>query len=142
MRDPKEHAARRKLFARPFSKSELRRTWEPAVREKVQLAVSQIQRELKAVGKSDLLKWWTFLATDVSGQLMFGESFNMLQLGKVSRIHICVLHRPVTNVLEKPIHKCAGIHHDGLWNRSGASVGGVARSSHSSFILSEHVPCD
>ncbi|KAE8347348.1 hypothetical protein BDV24DRAFT_173226 [Aspergillus arachidicola] len=89
MRDPKEHAARRKLFARPFSKSELRRTWEPAVREKVQLAVSQIQRELKAVGKSDLLKWWTFLATDVSGHLMFGESFNMLQVGKKNQyIHV------------------------------------------------------
>ncbi|GAB1194129.1 hypothetical protein APSETT444_003370 [Aspergillus pseudonomiae] len=89
MRDPKEHAVRRKLFARPFSKSELRRTWEPAVKEKVQLAVSQIRLELKTDGKSDLLKWWTFLATDVSGHLMFGESFDMLRVGKKNQyIHV------------------------------------------------------
>lgn len=83
MRDPKQHAARRKLFARPFSKSELRRMWEPVVQEKVRLAVSQIRGELTRDGRSDVMKWWTFLATDVSGHLMFGESFDMLQLGKV-----------------------------------------------------------
>ncbi|GKZ20209.1 hypothetical protein AbraIFM66951_002951 [Aspergillus brasiliensis] len=82
MRDPKEHAARRKLFARAFSKSELRQIWEPVVKEKVQLAVSQIRGELLRDGTSDVLKWWTFLATDVSGHLMFGESFDMLQYGK------------------------------------------------------------
>ncbi|KAL3251448.1 hypothetical protein ABHI18_010657 [Aspergillus niger] len=82
MRDPKEHAARRKLFARVFSKSDLRRTWEPVVKDKVQLAVSQIRGELLRDGISDILKWWTFLATDVSGHLMFGESFDMLQYGK------------------------------------------------------------
>ncbi|KAI2890088.1 hypothetical protein CBS76997_6479 [Aspergillus niger] len=84
MRDPKEHAARRKLFARVFSKSDLRRTWEPEVKDKVQLAVSQIRGELLRDGISDILKWWTFLATDVSGHLMFGESFDMLQYEKVS----------------------------------------------------------
>ena len=83
MRDPKQHAARRKLFARPFSKFELRRVWEPVVLEKVRLAVSQIREELMRDGSSDIMKWWTFLATDVSGHLMFGESFNILQLGKV-----------------------------------------------------------
>ncbi|KAF7591314.1 hypothetical protein BBP40_001690 [Aspergillus hancockii] len=82
MRDPKEHATRRKLFARPFSKSELRRIWEPVVKEKVQLAVSQIRNDLKVNEISDLLKWWTFLATDVGGHLMFGESFDMLRFGK------------------------------------------------------------
>ncbi|PWY77260.1 sterigmatocystin biosynthesis P450 monooxygenase [Aspergillus sclerotioniger CBS 115572] len=82
MRDPKEHSARRKLLARPFAKSELRRTWEPVVKEKVHLAVSQIRRELLSTGRSDVLKWWTFFATDVSGHLMFGESFGMLQLGR------------------------------------------------------------
>ncbi|RHZ67969.1 cytochrome P450 [Aspergillus thermomutatus] len=82
MRDPRQHGQRRKLFARPFSKSELRRTWEPVVKEKVQLAVSRIRGELAAEGRADILKWWTFLATDVSGHLMFGESFDMLTLGK------------------------------------------------------------
>ncbi|GLB11388.1 hypothetical protein AtubIFM57258_008256 [Aspergillus tubingensis] len=91
MRDPKEHAARRKLFARAFSKSELRQTWEPVVREKVQLAVSRIRGELLRDGTSDVLKWWTFLATDVSGHLMFGESFEMLQYGKKKNKYINIL---------------------------------------------------
>lgn len=84
MRDPKEHAARRKLFVRPFSKPELRRNWEPTVKAKAELAVSRVKQELSLSGTSDLLKWCLFYVTDVSGQLMFGESFEMLELGKVS----------------------------------------------------------
>ncbi|OJZ80685.1 hypothetical protein ASPFODRAFT_147321 [Aspergillus luchuensis CBS 106.47] len=70
MRDPKEHAA---------------------LREKVQLAVSRIRGELLRDGTSDVLKWWTFLATDVSGHLMFGESFEMLQYGKKKNKYINIL---------------------------------------------------
>ncbi|KAL3495450.1 cytochrome P450 [Aspergillus germanicus] len=82
MRDPKMHAARRKLFARAFSKSELRSQWEGVVREKVKLAVEKMRGELRSTdGRCDVLKWWTFLATDVSGHLMFGESFDMLSVG-------------------------------------------------------------
>ncbi|KAJ5127258.1 hypothetical protein N7448_008037 [Penicillium atrosanguineum] len=83
MQDVKKHAQRRKLFARPFSKTAIRGSWEPVVKEKVQLAVSQIQNELETTGICDILKWSTFLATDVSGHLMFGESFNMLGVGQV-----------------------------------------------------------
>ncbi|KAJ6013404.1 hypothetical protein N7540_007995 [Penicillium herquei] len=81
MRDPKEHAKRRKLFARPLSKSALRSSWEPVVKEKAQLAISKIQNELAIHGICDFLKWATFLATDISGHLMLGDSFNMLQKG-------------------------------------------------------------
>ena len=84
MRDPKRHAQRRKLFARPFSKSALRTSWEPIVNDKVDLAISQIQNELARDGVCDILKWSTFLATDVSTHLMFGESVGMLQKGEVS----------------------------------------------------------
>ncbi|KAJ5826049.1 cytochrome P450 [Penicillium riverlandense] len=76
------HAQRRRLFAKPFSKSDLRRTWEPIVRAKVQLAVSQIVNELQDNGVSDILKWATLMATDVSTHLMFGESFEMLRVGE------------------------------------------------------------
>lgn len=85
----REHAERRKLFARAFSKSELRRVWEGVVREKVRMAVGQMKSELDATSsdkRCDVLKWWTFLATDVSGHLMFGEDFGMLQLGVVCPI--------------------------------------------------------
>ncbi|KAJ5291813.1 cytochrome P450 [Penicillium angulare] len=76
------HAQRRKLLSRPFSKSVIRNTWEPVVREKARLAVSQIQNELTTAGVSDVLKWSTFLATDVISVLMFGASFDMLQKGE------------------------------------------------------------
>lgn len=90
MQDVKKHAQRRKLFARPFSKSVIRGSWEPVVKEKVQLFVSQIRNELQTTGVCDILKWSTFLATDVSGHLMFGESFNMLGHGQVqSYLHLC-----------------------------------------------------
>lgn len=93
MSDHKQHAQRRKLFARPFSKTELRRSWEPIVKEKAKVAVSRIRQDLTASGVSDVLKWWTFFATDTSAHLMFGESFKMLQLGKVSHLSFC--HRAV-----------------------------------------------
>ncbi|KAL6229028.1 hypothetical protein BDW75DRAFT_246104 [Aspergillus navahoensis] len=35
------------------------------------------------------MKWWTFLATDVAAQLMFGEDFGMVALGQKNEyIHI------------------------------------------------------
>ncbi|KAL4916727.1 cytochrome P450 [Aspergillus aurantiobrunneus] len=82
MRDPKVHAARRRLFARAFSKSELRAAWEGVVREKVGLVVRKMKDELDGEnGRCDVLKWWTFLATDVAGYLMFGEDFGMVHAG-------------------------------------------------------------
>ncbi|EKG15797.1 hypothetical protein MPH_07000 [Macrophomina phaseolina MS6] len=91
MDDAREHAARRRLFARAFSKSEIRARWEGMVREKVELAVRRIGEEAGGSEESeaDALKWWTFMATDVSGHLMFGESFRMLELGEKNEyIHV------------------------------------------------------
>ncbi|KAJ5717382.1 hypothetical protein N7488_003028 [Penicillium malachiteum] len=95
MRDPKEHAQRRKLFARPFSKSALRSSWEPVVKEKARLAISQIRNELAQNGICDILKWATFLATDISSHLMFGDSFDMLQKGKVSNTNLTIFQSSV-----------------------------------------------
>lgn len=81
MTNPHEHAARRKLFAQAFSKTNLRTSWESVVVEKVKTAVASMLREALQ-GETDMLKWWTFMATDVSGHLMFGESFRMLEMGK------------------------------------------------------------
>lgn len=36
-------------------------------------------------GTADILKWWTFMATDVSALLMFGDSFKMIERGEVCR---------------------------------------------------------
>ena len=83
MRNLKEHGQRRRLFARGFSKTYLREHWEPTVREKATLAVKKIKAAATA-GNADLMKWWTFMATDIVGVLGFGESFGMLELGQVS----------------------------------------------------------
>ncbi|KAJ4409165.1 hypothetical protein N0V82_009544 [Gnomoniopsis sp. IMI 355080] len=82
MRDPKEHAARRRLFARPFSNSALQANSEGAVREKVEIAVRKIREEYERDGKADVMKWWTLMTTDVIAHLSFGESFGGLQEGK------------------------------------------------------------
>ncbi|KAL4948459.1 cytochrome P450 [Aspergillus filifer] len=88
MRDPKQHAKRRRFFARAFSKSVLRSEWEGVVREKVRRVVARMKGEMiqrygngDGEGRCDVLKWWTFLATDVAGHLMFGEDFGMVELG-------------------------------------------------------------
>ncbi|KAF4948553.1 hypothetical protein FGADI_9548 [Fusarium gaditjirri] len=81
MRDPYQHAARRRLFARAFSVSSLLTNWESEIRQKAELAVSNIKRDAQNTG-ADVFKWWTLMATDVIAHLSFGESFRMLELGK------------------------------------------------------------
>lgn len=85
--DGKAHAARRRLLSRPFSKTHLRQHWEDVVRERVELAISQMSKEGSS-GPVDILKWWTFMASDVSTHLMFGQSFHTLEQGKVSSPHV------------------------------------------------------
>ncbi|KAK6208643.1 cytochrome p450 [Colletotrichum tabaci] len=81
MVDPKQHAARRRLFSRAFTGASLRRNWEPVVREKVERAIERIRTDALG-GTADVLKWWTLMTTDVIAQLSFGESFDMLELGE------------------------------------------------------------
>lgn len=85
MQNPHDHAARRKLFSRAFSNSSMKSTWETEIRRKTALAVSQIKIAATQPGKgADILKWWTLMTTDVITHLSFGESFGMLEQGKVS----------------------------------------------------------
>ncbi|KAF7956946.1 hypothetical protein EAE96_004270 [Botrytis aclada] len=81
MLDPKEHAVRRKMFSHSFSKSSLKVTWESEIRKKTNLAVEKIKRDA-LVGEVDILKFFTFMATDVIGQLCFGECFETLEKEK------------------------------------------------------------
>lgn len=83
MRGGKQHAARRRLFARPFSQNSLQANWESVIQSKVRLAVNKIREEAGTEGEADILKWWTLMATDVIAHLSFGESFRMLELGRV-----------------------------------------------------------
>ncbi|KAI1852146.1 hypothetical protein JX265_013117 [Neoarthrinium moseri] len=83
MRNPKEHAQRRRMFARGFSKSGLRSNWEDIVRDTVEEAVARIKAEATH-GTTDALKWWTLMAADVVSQLAFGHSFEMVRRGEKS----------------------------------------------------------
>lgn len=78
MSDFAEHGRRRKIFARAFSKSQLRAQWEGIFRSITKKAAIKIKKDLDDHGKADVLKWFTFMASDISGQMMFGESWNML----------------------------------------------------------------
>jgi cytochrome P450 len=82
MIDRHQHAKRRQLLARGFSKSYLRQNWEYMVKEKAMMAVRKIKRDAES-DIADILKWWTFYTTDTIAQLSFGESFNMLEQEEV-----------------------------------------------------------
>ncbi|KAH9215293.1 putative cytochrome P450 [Leptodontidium sp. 2 PMI_412] len=79
--DPKQHAAKRKLLARPFSNTSLRQNWESLVIDKVKLVVAKIKADAQQ-GSADLNKWWVYMATDIIGKLAFGEDFGMVESGR------------------------------------------------------------
>ncbi|KAF5719313.1 cytochrome P450 monooxygenase [Fusarium globosum] len=62
MRDREKHARRRRLLAHPLSNSSLP-AFEPLIRA----------------------KWFSFMATDIIGDLTFGSSFQMLEQGRRSQ---------------------------------------------------------
>jgi cytochrome P450 len=101
MRDPKVHGARRRLLARGFSKTYLRQNWEEVVREKIRLVVSKLKEESVENGSANILKWWTLMATDVAVHLMFGESFRMIEQGKVRRKNMKTLKLALLTPIRK-----------------------------------------
>lgn len=78
----KEHSVRRRVLARPFSKTYLMEHWEKAIRVKCALAVEKI-KEGAVRGDTDVFKWFKFMASDIMSLLAFGESFGNLDSGKV-----------------------------------------------------------
>ncbi|GKZ31485.1 hypothetical protein AbraIFM66950_012152 [Aspergillus brasiliensis] len=85
--DPKAHAQRRRLMARPFSNSELRKNWERTVRDLARQTVLKIRDE-SAKGTADVYKWWTLMAYDIITKIAFGESSGLVESGKKSRVII------------------------------------------------------
>ncbi|KAJ4418349.1 hypothetical protein N0V82_005630 [Gnomoniopsis sp. IMI 355080] len=80
--DIQTHRRHRKLLSGGFSESSLK-SYLPIVEQRVNLAVERIGQEMKSSREAgDVFKWWLFMATDVIGELTFGESFRMLELGE------------------------------------------------------------
>ncbi|KAJ4396222.1 hypothetical protein N0V93_000441 [Gnomoniopsis smithogilvyi] len=76
------HRRHRKLLSGGFSESSLK-SYLPIVEQRVNLAVKRMSQEMESSrGVADVFKWWLFMATDVIGELTFGESFRMLELGE------------------------------------------------------------
>jgi hypothetical protein len=65
--DAQYHAKRRKLL----------------VASRVHLCMNRMEEEAENRGVIDVFKWWLFQTTDTIGELSFGESFRMLEHGKV-----------------------------------------------------------
>ncbi|KAF2712854.1 cytochrome protein [Pleomassaria siparia CBS 279.74] len=80
-RDPQVHARLRRLLSGPMSESSLKGV-EHVVKAKADLAVDRMVEEMKTRGAADVMQWWMFFSTDVIGELSFGESFRMLEIGK------------------------------------------------------------
>ena len=81
MGDPRVHARRRKMFSHVFSNSGIL-SWEDQIKQKAGLAVEKIKRDA-TTGEADIFMWWTFMTSDIIGELAFGESFHTLTLEKV-----------------------------------------------------------
>lgn len=76
------HRHHRRLLQGPFAETQLK-AFHPIVEHRVRLAVQRLEEEAETRGAADVFKWWMFMATDVIGELTLGESFRMLELGKV-----------------------------------------------------------
>ncbi|KAF2120519.1 cytochrome P450 [Lophiotrema nucula] len=79
--DPRVHGAKRRLLARPFSNTSLRENWEDMVVNKVKSTIDQLKAECKSQGMVDVLKWWTFMTTDMIVQVAFEEDLRMSETG-------------------------------------------------------------
>jgi cytochrome P450 len=82
MTDVQEHAARRRLLARPFSRSSLLVSFQDLVAERARLAVSRMKEEVSQ-GDCDVMKWWTLMTTDVIARVAFGDDSCLLEAGQV-----------------------------------------------------------
>ncbi|CAI6332939.1 unnamed protein product [Periconia digitata] len=80
-RTPGTHGRFRRLLSGPTSESSVKLV-EHIVQAKLDLTIQRMEEEMKAQGFVDVLKWHHFMATDVSGHLSFGESFQMLEQQK------------------------------------------------------------
>lgn len=85
IRDHKKAAARRKLFLQAGNPATVRE-WESQVVQIIDLTVERIRDELNSHGKADIMKWWSYMTTDVLGKIAFGESFEMVSTGQVGRV--------------------------------------------------------
>lgn len=84
LRNKDVHNHNRKLQSHHFSEKWIK-TMEPFIIANVQRAIERMREDVERKGWSDVLQWYTFMATDVIGEASFGDSFRMLETGKVGK---------------------------------------------------------
>lgn len=81
--DVEFHRRHRRLLSGSLSETSLKAV-HPIVEQRVELAIERMKQEMQTRGAADVFKWFLFMATDVIGELTFGESFRMLERGEAS----------------------------------------------------------
>ena len=59
------------------------RNIEPFIKATVQLAVQRMRKDAEKQRFTDVLKWFSFRATDVISEASYDDSFRMLETGKI-----------------------------------------------------------
>lgn len=80
-------------------------TLEPVISRRMHLAIDRIDEEMKDRGVVDVLKWWLFMATDIIGELSFGESFRILEAGEVGTPSPGRIVSGISELMESPSQK-------------------------------------
>lgn len=77
------HRRLRRLLSGSMSETSLQMA-VPQVQSKIDLAMKRIGKEMDRRGAADVIKWFLFMATDIIGELSFGDSFRTLKIGEKS----------------------------------------------------------
>lgn len=83
--EAEEHKRHRSKLEPLLSENAVARLY-PSVNAKVKLAIQRIGEETKREGSSDIFKWWTLAMADISGELILGQSFGVLESGQVRQL--------------------------------------------------------
>lgn len=81
--DVELHRRHRRLLASGLSETSVSQMCS-SVHSKVALTVQRMKEETEERGAADVYKWWTFMTSEITGELTFGQSFRILEEGKVS----------------------------------------------------------
>ncbi|KAK4862890.1 hypothetical protein LT330_003023 [Penicillium expansum] len=96
------HSTRRRLLASPISDTSLHQH-EDLITGRVKMAVWRMAEETQTRGATDVFKWWLFMATDIIGELSFGESFQMLELGEANLEQVSTF-QPIRTTFPNLLH--------------------------------------
>lgn len=79
-----KHRYFRRALSGPMSETSLK-VVEPIVRSRIDLAIQRMADSMKTTGFVDVSLWTLLMATDIIGELTFGESFRTLEAGTKSQ---------------------------------------------------------